>query len=180
MVTEQLAALGKADVEVLHTDLYPGPDVAAVDARKVPPRLTGVRTIFAGFHHFRPDDARDILRDARDQGQPICIFEATRRQPLAILLTALVPLLVLLVTPRVRPLRWSQLIFTYLIPVLPFIIAWDGLVSHLRTYSVAEMKTLAADLETEEYGWRAGELTILGLPYPLPFLTGYPQSRLGR
>jgi hypothetical protein len=172
MVLDQLAALGDTSVEVVRTDLYPGPDVLAVDARRVPSQLTGVRTIFAGFHHFRPEDARDILRNARDQGQPICVFEATRRHPLAILLTVLIPCLVLFVTLRVRPVRWSQLLFTYLIPVLPLTIAWDGFVSHLRTYSVAEMKVLTTDLETEEYRWQAGELTIPGVPFPLPFLTG--------
>ena len=33
------------------------------------------RTMFAGFHHFRPEDARKILRSALDAGRAICIFE---------------------------------------------------------------------------------------------------------
>ncbi|MFP8874533.1 MAG: hypothetical protein VCB42_08385, partial [Myxococcota bacterium] len=37
---------------------------APVDARHVPPDLRGLRTLFNGLHHFRPDPAREILRDA--------------------------------------------------------------------------------------------------------------------
>jgi hypothetical protein len=75
------------------------------DARHIPTELSGVLTLFSAFHHFRPDDTLAILRDARDRGQPICIFRGNNRRPLPIILTVLVPILVLVMTPRIRPLR---------------------------------------------------------------------------
>ena len=53
-----------------------------------------------------------------------------------------VPLIILLVTPAIRPLRLSRLIFTYLLPAIPIIGLFDGIVSCLRTYSPEEMRQL--------------------------------------
>jgi hypothetical protein len=52
----------------------------------------------------------------------------------------LIPLLVFLLTPLVRPVSWVQILFTYLVPILPVLIFWDGLISQLRTYSVQELE----------------------------------------
>ena len=46
----------------------------AVDARSVPVGLTGFRTLFNAFHHFRPKDVIAVLRDAAQAGHP---FEIT-------------------------------------------------------------------------------------------------------
>jgi hypothetical protein len=174
---EVLAALKQSQLEVIRTDLYPSsPDILAVDARRVPDHLKGVRTLFAAFHHFQPELARDILRDARHHNQPICVFEATRRHPVAILLTVIVPLLVLVLTPRIRPVRPLTLLFTYLIPILPLLIAWDGFVSHLRTYSLHELRSITAELSAPGYTWETGELSLPGVPFPLPYLIGLPGS----
>jgi len=35
---------------------------------------------------------------------------------------------------------WVQILFTYVVPILPLLIFWDGLVSQLRTYSVQELE----------------------------------------
>ena len=42
---------------------------APVDARFVPRGLSGLRTLFNAFHHFRPDDATRVLRDAVSAAQ---------------------------------------------------------------------------------------------------------------
>ena len=47
-----------------------------VDARAVPQNITGFRTLFNAFHHFHPDDAVKVLRDAGSAGQPIGILES--------------------------------------------------------------------------------------------------------
>ncbi|MEO8660004.1 MAG: hypothetical protein ABI693_16155 [Bryobacteraceae bacterium] len=104
------------------------------------------------------------------------VFEATRRHPVALLLTVIVPLLVLVLTPRVRPVRPLALLFTYLIPILPLLIAWDGFVSHLRTYSVDELKSFTAELSAPGYAWEAGELSLPGAPFRLPYVIGLPVS----
>src|SRR5690554_5174493 len=51
----------------------------SVDARRVPEQLQGVRTLFNGLHHFRPEEVRAVLQDAVAKGQPIAIFETLQR-----------------------------------------------------------------------------------------------------
>src|SRR6185436_5019865 len=62
-----------------------------VDATRVPEELTGFRTIFSAFHHFRPEQARTVLADAVDKRQGIAVFEGTQHSVLALLLMLLVP-----------------------------------------------------------------------------------------
>jgi hypothetical protein len=105
--------------------------------------------MFSAFHHFRIEEARAVLADAVRKRQGIAVFEGTHRSARAMLLMLLVPLMVLLITPFIRPFRWSRLFWTYLIPVVPLVSLFDGLVSCLRTYSVEELCELTEDLDAE-------------------------------
>lgn len=149
----------------------------SVDATRVPAGLDGFRTLFTSFHHFRPDAARAILRDAMRSRQGIGVFEVTARRPIAVLAGALVPLLVLLAAPFIRPFRWSRLGWTYLPPVLPAVATFDGIVSCLRTYDSAELRALTVDLTEDGYRWEAGELAGRWSPVPVTYLIGYPGRR---
>jgi len=51
-----------------------------------------------------------------------------------------VPLAVLALMPLARPFRWAYLVFTYLIPLLPLIVLWDGIVSMLRIYALLRLE----------------------------------------
>jgi hypothetical protein len=171
------------DPQITLTDLYPKPansDLKVhpqpVDARSVPASLRGIRTMFASFHHFAPTDARQILEDAFEKRTPICIFEGTSRSLPAIFAALLIPLFVLLLTPTVRPMKISQLLFTYLIPILPLLIFWDGLVSQFRTYSTQELRHMTADLQASDYTWEIGELHARGVPFAVPYLIGARRS----
>lgn len=125
-----------------------------VDARNVPLELKGLRTQFLSLHHFRPDDAKRILQNAIDAGSAIAVFEAQERSIPSILAMFISPISVLFTTPFIRPFKLGRIVFTYLIPLLPLFVLWDGLVSVLRTYSVKEMKGLVETLEgTETYIW---------------------------
>lgn len=185
LVLDALAQTGCEATATL-TDLYPmsidtanDPRLrvcaAPVDARAVPATLAGVRTMFATFHHLPPPDAAGILRDAFEKRQAIAIFEATSRQPAAVLLSIVIPLLVLVMTPRVRPLTLSQLVFTYVIPLLPLLIFWDGFVSQLRTYMPADLGTITAGLQAADYHWDTGLLSARGVPFSVPYLIGRPR-----
>jgi len=145
-----------------------------VDATRVPAALSGIRTMFASFHHFRPEVACEILHDAFAQRRPICIFEATARTPAAIASTLLIPLLVLLITPFVRPMSLIQVVFTYLVPILPLLIFWDGLISQLRTYTVHEMREFTRVLQSSEYLWECGVTQVPRLAASVPYLVGKP------
>jgi hypothetical protein len=146
-----------------------------VDARAVPRELTGFRTLFNSFHHFDPTDAVAVLRNAAEAGQPIGIFEIPDRRLGTLLpLFFLTPLMVWLTTPFIRPFRWRRLLWTYLIPLVPLTCWWDGIVSQLRAYTVAELEALASEVGVKDYTWRAGRVPIGSAPGWLTYLIGTP------
>jgi hypothetical protein len=169
-------------VPVVLTDKYPNRgarrgglrfDPGPVDATEVPVDLRGFRTLFTAFHHFRPGQARAILADAVQQGQGIGVFEISRRAPREIAVIALTWLAVLVFVPFIRPLRWSRLAWTYLLPALPIVGVFDGLVSCLRTYSPSELRELARGLD--RYEWQIGETRSASSPLTVTYLVGVPK-----
>lgn len=145
-----------------------------VDATRVPDELIGFRTFFSAFHHFRHEEARAVLADAVRKQQGIAVFEGTHYSALAMLLMFLVPLMVLVTTPFIRPFRWSRLFWTDLIPVLPPVSFSDGLVSCLRTYSIHELRALTEGLNAKAYQGETGELKSTAGPVPVTYLIGLP------
>lgn len=103
--------------------------------------------MFLSFHHFQPKNAKMILQNAINSNQPIAVLEIQDRSLPSIVAMLLSPVSVLFTTPFIRPFRWSRLFFTYLIPIVPFVVLWDGIVSALRTYTVEEMRNLINSLE---------------------------------
>ena len=146
----------------------------SVDATKVPAELVGVRTIFNAFHHFSPEAARAVLQDAVKAGQPICIFEIPERRLLTIISLLLTPLFVIIATPFIRPFLWKRLLWTYLIPLVPFMCCWDGVVSQLRAYTIAELSELTQGFKGHK--WSAGSISIPGQPGHLTYVLGASHS----
>ena len=155
-----------------HISYYP----ESVDAMNVPRALKGMRTMFNSFHHFSPEDARAILQNTVDAGESVGIFEVTRRAPATIGVIFVGVLLLFLHTPRIRPFRWSRLLWTYLIPIIPLVLLFDGVVSCLRTYRPQELRQIVEKLSSCQYNWEIGELA--GGRTPVTFLIGYPEVRL--
>ncbi|MEM6706519.1 MAG: hypothetical protein AAGA81_05775 [Acidobacteriota bacterium] len=181
-------ALGKQGlkVEVTLTDFFPNVEAfehaarrhpavrfekRSIDAQAVPANLEGVRTVFNGIHHFRPRQVEAIFADAVRQGMPVGVFEMTKRSIPSVLGMLLSPLMVWILTPKIRPFRWSRLLFTYLIPLVPLIVLWDGVVSQLRGYEPHEFEEMGKRAGPE-YRWRSGR--IQAGPVPITFLTGHP------
>jgi hypothetical protein len=190
--TDLLPALREAgqDVEVCLTDKYPNVSALerasaatpglrfeseSVSATEVPDRLDGFRTLFTSFHHFRPAEARAILAAAVRDREGILIAEASPRRAGALAFQAVVPLAVWLLTPTIRPFRWSRLFWTYLVPVLPAAILFDGVVSTLRVYNPDEMLAMAREVGGDSYEWEAGLQDAAGSPFPIPYLIGVPR-----
>jgi hypothetical protein len=190
--------LAEPGLTVLLTDRFPNHDafqqIAAnskgrisfreepVDARRVPREADGFRTLFNAFHHFRPEDARAVLRDAADAKQGIGIFEIPDRTWRVLLpMIFFTPLMVAVATPFIRPFRWRRLFWTYVLPFVPMTCWWDGIVSQLRAYTVSELEQLARAVGATGYCWEAGKVPIGSAPGYLTYLIGYPkpESRTG-
>jgi hypothetical protein len=167
-----LRALENAGKPSENITYYP----SAVDAMKVPSELKGFRTMFTSFHHFSPEDARAILQNAVDAREGIGIFEITRRAPLTIGLMFPWALMPFVCTPWIRPFRWSRLLWTYLIPVIPLVFLFDGVVSCLRTYRPQELREIVAQLTASEYQWEIDEYATGKVL--ITYLIGHPQARV--
>ena len=168
LVSEIERRLG-SEIEVVLTDKFPNLDAFErhaqamagriafvrdpVDALHPPAELEGVRTVFDAFHHLRPDEAEKLLQQAVEDGTPIAIFDVAGRRWLHLLSCLLLPLAVLVVTPWIRPLRARRLLFTYLLPVIPLTVCWDGVVSHLRAHDHSEIARMLAPLQERGFDW---------------------------
>jgi hypothetical protein len=145
----------------------------SVDAASVPRSLTGFRTIFSSFHHFPDTLARAVLADAVHAGEGFAMTEVTSRTVRACAIMLLMPLFAWVLTPRMRPFHWSRLLLTYLIPFIPFVVFWDGLVSCFRTRTPQELLHLTTPFP--EYDWTAGyaqgrwlsPVYLIGRPKPI-------------
>lgn len=146
-----------------------------LDATRVPATLPGFRTLFTSFHHFRPDQARAILVDAFVQRRGIGVFEFSERSLFGVSQTISTPLSTALLTPFIRPLRWSRIALTYLLPVLPALYFFDALVSQLRTYTVDELRDMTRPLAADDYIWRIGQVQHPAIrAVRVTYLLGYP------
>jgi len=184
-----------ADAHILLTDKNPNPAAYAnaqagstipleshhepVDARHVPKELQGFRTMFTSFHHFPPHEARAIIQNAVGSREGIGIFEVPRRAPAAMLLMFLWCLAPLLFTPFIRPFRWSRLLYTYLLPIIPLVLLFDGVVSCLRAYRPAELREMIENLKATDYQWETGELRGAFLRPPVTYFIAYPRGDSG-
>ena len=179
----ELAAQGRAPAQLTLTDLYPNEaaqqrvaalgDAAVrylpgpVDALHVVPHAPAIRTMFGALHHFPPAAVQQILRAAVEARAPLACVDVAASPTMRTLPLVLAPLvalpnllllvvMALLLVPLARPFRWSRLLWTYLIPAIPILFAWDGTVSALRAYTPEELLALARPVPGgERYQWAA-------------------------
>ena len=114
-----------------------------------------------------------MLADTVARGEGIGVFECAERRPLLAALAALTtPARVLVTAPFIRPFRWSRLLWTYLLPAFPLVMAFDVAVSCLRVYGVDELRELTAGLEG--YHWDIGVLRGRPPLIRITYLVGLP------
>ena len=180
-------------ISVLLTDLHPNTEGLkrasselgsldfyehSVPATRVPRHLEGFRTVFSSFHHFSFEEAVSILGDAAREGQGIAIFEGAKRDIRVVLAICLLPLAALLLTPSMKPFCWSRIFWTYLVPAVPFMLWFDGVMSCLRAYSLDELLEMSRRVGAENYQWQAGTQEDGGVP--ITYLIGYPTKGCSR
>jgi len=183
----------KPSIKIILSDFYPNLDAfqrtkaqapdtfefikEPVNAMEVPTSLKGFRTQFLSFHHFRPEQAKSILQNAIDHQQPIAIFEGQQRTIKSMLPMLFSPLTVLLTTPFIRPFKIDRILFTYLIPVIPLFIMWDGIISVLRTYTVEELNQMILELKNHDrFNWEVG--IARGKAVDVGYLSGIPKKNI--
>jgi hypothetical protein len=189
-VQNDLNQLSDVEIKIILTDKYPNISAyeflktktggaisfhsTAVDAADVPVSLKGFRTIFSGFHHFDYRLANAVLKNAVEAKSGIGIFDGGNKSFLAILAILVVhPVALFIFTPFFKPFRLSRLLFTYILPIIPFCTIWDGIVSIIRLYKPRDLLQMAHEVESNTYHWNSGNMkSKFGLK--VTFLIGYP------
>jgi len=194
-VAEQLSNELRRPIKVTMTDLYPNKDATRriqreensnvkyletpVDAGNVPEHLTGIRTMVCSFHHMPESVASSILRDSFEKRRAICIFEISDNSHPKVMWWLAFPVAfvtTLLFTPFVRPMSLGHLITTYLFPVTPLLIAWDGAASNARTYTKSDIQELIdrGNLKSPDYEWVIGNAKVHRFPGRMLYVLGLP------
>ncbi|MCB0634269.1 MAG: hypothetical protein R2824_02965 [Saprospiraceae bacterium] len=186
-------------LELLLTDLHPNPNTVrkindrdlphvryhegSVDATNIGAAPGGLKTMIASFHHMDPAVAKKILHSAQENNEPILIYEIAKNNVPVLIWWLLLPvsliilvLMTLIMTPFVRPLSLGQIVFTYLIPLIPLVYAWDGQASLMRTYTFSDIEELLGALETDSYQWKIGEAKKTNGRSSGYFIMGYPKN----
>ncbi|EPS43048.1 hypothetical protein H072_2964 [Dactylellina haptotyla CBS 200.50] len=180
-LNRQLVKEGLEPVNFVLTDLYPNPEAwkkiqaqseafrwiaQPVDAGNAPKKeiLLGddgakgkkvFRMFNLAFHHFDDEGAKRILKDAVNGSDAIGIFEIQSRTLSGFLSVAAIGPLLTFLSPFHGPFwNFGHIFFTYVIPILPFVMVFDGYMSALRTRTPQEILDLIATLpEKDRAGW---------------------------
>ena len=177
-VIEVLNEEKKSKISLLLTDLYPNKKFInyiknqnlenvsyqeeSLNATNLASSPEGLKTMINSFHHMPPEKAKQILKTAQENKQPLLIYEIAENKMPLLLWWILLPLsLVILfvmswfMTPFSKPLSIKQLIFTYLIPIIPIFYAWDGQASMPRMYTFNDVEELLKDFKDDSsYQWK--------------------------
>jgi hypothetical protein len=193
LVLEWMAEHGAAAPEVVLSDLFPNEVAFAgvrakhpekvrserrpVDATMVPEDVAhDARVIMNAFHHFAPAPAARIVADAVARRKSLFIYEGFPRDLTRFLPTGPAMLPALLLNPLMtRQQRLAKAFLTYVVPVIPAVATWDGVVSVLRIHDEADLRAMTT--AEGDYRWAYEELPYGRGGRALVF-TGIPRERL--
>ncbi|KAI9758064.1 MAG: hypothetical protein M4579_003195 [Chaenotheca gracillima] len=137
----------------------------SVDAANAPRDLLasaqGDKKVFRlfnlAFHHFDDPLAAKILNNTLETADGFGIFELQDRTPSSLTTIFFMGLLFTLITPIFFWRSPGHLLFTYIIPIIPVILIFDGYISSLRTRSPEEvMGLLNNKISTANWDIRSG------------------------
>ncbi|MCJ1389405.1 hypothetical protein MMC18_002262 [Xylographa bjoerkii] len=100
------------------------------------------RLFFLAFHHFDDPLATQILENSIETSDGFAIFELQHRTFSSLLTCTLMWPLLLLISPFYFWRDPGFLFFTYIIPIIPFVLVVDGYTSSLRTRTADEIRTM--------------------------------------
>ncbi|KAK4936153.1 hypothetical protein LTR10_022902 [Elasticomyces elasticus] len=125
-------------------------DVPGVEDKKI------MRLFSLAFHHFDDDLAAKVLENTIETSDGFCIFELQSRNLASFITISLLWPLAMIITPFYFWHSPGHLLFTYLVPIVPFIWVYDGYISCLRTRTPSEVQALLRSRVSAEksHGWK--------------------------
>jgi hypothetical protein len=138
---------------------------APVDATDVPLAFGAdhVWLLLNAFHHLDVDQATALLGRAVQSARGLFISENFGPNILATLPCGVVGMLAALLNPLLTTRdRLLKATLTYLLPVIPLVVAWDGLVSALRMHRPADVRAMTARWPSWEWELREFRYLVVG------------------
>jgi hypothetical protein len=119
---------------------------------------SGMYLFVNSFHQLPAITAKKTLEEIAKSRNPVVVVEGNNDSLWQLIgMTIFVPFTVILSAPFVKPFRWSRILFTYIIPVLPFIISIDGCIALLKLYNPKDLNKLTSSIKVSGYKWTAGK-----------------------
>jgi len=124
----------------------------SVDVTEMKSDFNHPKIFINSFHHFSEEQVKLIFDSNFNQGNEIIIMEYVRNSLMGYLTMLMGPIIVLLTLPFVVKFKHLpiMIVFTYLIPLFPLMMLWDGFVSCLHEYSVKKLTQLVKKLGHEK------------------------------
>lgn len=171
------------------TDLYPHPEAIgpqeglryerrSVDASAVPDDLPGLRVLCNSFHHMPPALAHAVLADAHAAGEPLLVLEALNRDPFAMVAAVSVAVMAWVLVPFLRRFDVLSALLWWLVPVVPLLLVWEGVVSCLRCYTRRELGRMVATFPGARHETGVVQTGFIGARIRWFYLHGAPSPAL--
>ncbi|KAM6479160.1 hypothetical protein HDV62DRAFT_167997 [Trichoderma sp. SZMC 28011] len=124
-----------------------------------------MRLFNLSFHHFDDTLARGILKDTVNTGHGFAIFELQDRSFASAISVLMFGVGAIVMAPFFALKRRSLTIFIFscIIPVIPFVLVFDGFVSCLRVRTPGEVETLLRGCGADTSSWemQSGRLKFI-------------------
>lgn len=147
-----------AGIETVLPLLPVGTDVINIELDKFTTNKKGTYTFINSFHQLVEKRAKYYLSQIAESGNSIAVLEGNNDSLWQVVgMTIFVPLTVILSAPFVQPFRFTRLIFTYLIPILPLITMLDGFLALFMLYNPADLDELVSTIPVKNYTWKSGK-----------------------
>lgn len=135
----------------------------AIDACAPEVSTIRLRSMFSIFHHLTPDQARRMLASACSDSDGILVAEGVRRAVLPAVMMAMLLPVYMFVMPLAAPhFTARRLLFSMVIPIIPLMMAFDGVASVLRAYTADEIVSLFPEGARGSFDIKAHTFRSLG------------------
>lgn len=131
-----------------------------------------LRSICTGFHHLTPEQARRFLAAVTARTDGLFIMEPMPRTWLSPLMSLLTLPLLMLAPFFAHRFSLKKLALSTLLPLVPLMIVFDGVVSALRMYHPDELLVLLPESARKQWRWEWGTQRCL-LVHKATYLFGY-------
>lgn len=142
---------------------------------QVPLKHFQASSIFSAFHHFEPREAKRILNQLLSQGKSVFVAEPFSRSFRNVVLVTCGGFFLGLIAPFFRrPYKVKNFLLSTIVPLIPLMLVFDGLVSVFRTYKADELRAMIPEKMQDELKIRSGHTTVYHI-IQSPFFFAVPR-----